>query len=576
MLLKNGHVFAFEKYICKNDFRSFYLFKIKRSSFYIKNMMTYLRQQNEKRRFLSKEEKDDILSNIVLDGNRDFESAVELLKNIRGQLESQLNNIQIYPCKIPELKTVILKHYRESRTHSGQMVGCLAALSVGEPSTQMTLNTFHFSGVSSFGTSSMGIQRMNELLNLSKKQKFSSVLIQLKNQSCVLKDVRKVCKKMFEERCVGDFLEFFPTMQNSVFYKNTSNYEQKNLSNKQKNLSNHEQTFLYSEPKNLSNREQEWYRMFDLTMKTKEYCNLNWCLRLRISKLILLQYDQTLKNLSQIIESQLQDCVCVFSPDCLGIIDVYINTDEIEDASVIFNMIKQKKTVKIASCRNDMTDLIKDENKIFFFMRDVVIPSIAKIKVSGITGIKNVVYRKEFKKNGWILETIGTNLRDVLNHPLVDHQITKSNNVWEIYRIFGVEASRNFLIEEFRKTISASSSSVDPIHLGLLIDSMTCRGVLSSVSRNGIGRDVGPLAKASFEQSSKNMAISATRGETESLENVSSSIIMGKIAKIGSGVMTLLPDMKMLKSQNQLHLEQENKLNFSEEELSLMIQDGKY
>ena len=31
----------------------------------------------------------------------------------------------------------------------GEMVGALAAQSIGEPATQMTLNTFHFAGVSS-------------------------------------------------------------------------------------------------------------------------------------------------------------------------------------------------------------------------------------------------------------------------------------------------------------------------------------------------------------------------------------------------------------------------------------------
>ena len=31
----------------------------------------------------------------------------------------------------------------------GEMVGAMAAQSIGEPATQMTLNTFHFAGVSS-------------------------------------------------------------------------------------------------------------------------------------------------------------------------------------------------------------------------------------------------------------------------------------------------------------------------------------------------------------------------------------------------------------------------------------------
>jgi DNA-directed RNA polymerase I subunit RPA1 len=36
--------------------------------------------------------------------------------------------------------------YQNSLADPGEAVGLLAAQSIGEPSTQMTLNTFHFAG----------------------------------------------------------------------------------------------------------------------------------------------------------------------------------------------------------------------------------------------------------------------------------------------------------------------------------------------------------------------------------------------------------------------------------------------
>ena len=52
----------------------------------------------------------------------------------------------------------------------GEMVGPVAAQSIGEPATQMTLNTFHYAGVSAkSGTG--GIPRLRELLHLSKEIK---------------------------------------------------------------------------------------------------------------------------------------------------------------------------------------------------------------------------------------------------------------------------------------------------------------------------------------------------------------------------------------------------------------------
>lgn len=34
--------------------------------------------------------------------------------------------------------------FKQAMAHAGEMVGCIAAQSIGEPATQMTLNTFHF------------------------------------------------------------------------------------------------------------------------------------------------------------------------------------------------------------------------------------------------------------------------------------------------------------------------------------------------------------------------------------------------------------------------------------------------
>lgn len=50
------------------------------------------------------------------------------------------------------------------------MVGALAAQSLGEPATQMTLNTFHYAGVSAKNVT-LGVPRLKELINISKKPK---------------------------------------------------------------------------------------------------------------------------------------------------------------------------------------------------------------------------------------------------------------------------------------------------------------------------------------------------------------------------------------------------------------------
>ncbi len=58
------------------------------------------------------------------------------------------------------------------------MVGALAAQSLGEPATQMTLNTFHYAGVSAKNVT-LGVPRLREIINVSKNPKTPSLIIYL-------------------------------------------------------------------------------------------------------------------------------------------------------------------------------------------------------------------------------------------------------------------------------------------------------------------------------------------------------------------------------------------------------------
>ena len=78
------------------------------------------------------------------------------------------------------------------KAHPGEMVGALAAQSLGEPATQMTLNTFHYAGVSAKNVT-LGVPRLKEIINVSKRPKTPSLTIFLKGQAA--KDAER-CKVM--------------------------------------------------------------------------------------------------------------------------------------------------------------------------------------------------------------------------------------------------------------------------------------------------------------------------------------------------------------------------------------------
>ena len=110
--------------------------------------------------------------------------------------------------------------------------------------------------------------------------------------------------------------------------------------------------------------------------------------------------------------------------------------------------------------------------------------------------------------------------------------------MWDNFEILGIEGAHKYLLDEFREIIK-----VNKRHLDILIDSMTQPGKIMSVSRYGIDRkQVGPLAKACFEQPIENFLISAAKGERDEIQGVTASITLGKLSRMGTGSMDLIID----------------------------------
>ncbi len=84
----------------------------------------------------------------------------------------------------------IESRFQQAKVQPGEMIGALAAQSLGEPATQMTLNTFHYAGVSAKNVT-LGVPRLKEIINVSKRPKTPSLTIFLLGQAA--RDAEK-CK----------------------------------------------------------------------------------------------------------------------------------------------------------------------------------------------------------------------------------------------------------------------------------------------------------------------------------------------------------------------------------------------
>ncbi len=94
----------------------------------------------------------------------------------------------------------------------GEMVGSIAAQSIGEPATQMTLNTFHFAGVSAKNVT-LGVPRLKEVINVAKRLKTPSMTIFLKKELSNLENYAKKLQTNIEHTTMMNV-----TVRSEIYY----------------------------------------------------------------------------------------------------------------------------------------------------------------------------------------------------------------------------------------------------------------------------------------------------------------------------------------------------------------------
>lgn len=262
------------------------------------------------------------------------------------------------------------------------------------------------------------------------------------------------------------------------------------------------------------NGSREWYAGFDLLYGT-EYQKYTNCVAFTLDVAALYEARLELEEVARAI-NEYEDLCCAFSPTFLGELDVYFDVANIAGAD-----IEQ-------------------------YIAQILVPQLQRVHVSGVSGISAVYYEKP-ASGAWFVETAGSNLVDTLGMECVDSEKSYSNNIWEVLEVFGIEAARELLMREFQDTVSSDGTCVNPCHIQLLVDTMTHGGSIMSISRYGQRKSkTSTLAKASFEESLDNFLKAGLKGEVDTTESVSASIMVGKLPTCGTGTFTLHLDLPKL------------------------------
>ncbi len=121
---------------------------------------------------------------------------------------------------------------------------------------------------------------------------------------------------------------------------------------------------------------------------------------------------------------------------------------------------------------------------------------------------------------------------------------------------FGIEAGRQLLYNEIRSVLENEGINVDHRHISLLVDTMSFSGSLQATRYGSINIKESPILKATFQQGTSTFALAASTNTTDYLKSISSQILTGKKASIGSNCVKLI-EQKVEKKESKLIQEEE-------------------
>lgn len=166
--------------------------------------------------------------------------------------------------------------------------------------------------------------------------------------------------------------------------------------------------------------------------------------------------------------------------------------------------------------------------------------AIMKMLVSGVDGAGKATVRRDDDTGEFYLVSAGSNIEGIMQIDGIDKSKTTTNDVFAVYRLFGIEAARNSLAVELKKTLKEQKISVDERHLNLIADAMTASGSVKGVGRHGLsGEKRSVFARAAYEETLKHLVHAAAFGETDKMRGVTENILVGKQIPIGTGSVKL-------------------------------------
>jgi len=361
------------------------------------------------------------------------QAEAQLTPVLAEELKENLAKSKLAAASVSKAIKLTVEHYEHALMEPGEAVGIVAAQSIGEPGTQMTLRTFHYAGVREQNVT-LGLPRLIEIV-----------------------DARRIPST--------------PIMT------------------------------IYLDEEHRKRREEA----------------------VRIARSIVFT---TVENLAQ----------AIYEDAVREEIIIELNKTMMEDRNASLDDLRGALQTQNASVRAKGNNLYIKPKKADALKK--MLGKIPALQVKGVAGIKRVLVTEEHGE--WVIRTDGSNLSRILEIRGVDTSRTTTNNVHEIAKTLGIEASRKALIHEAKGVLEDQGLDVDVRHVMLVSDMMTSTGEVQQIGRHGIsGKKSSVLARAAFEITVPNIVEAAVKGESDPLAGVTENVIVGQSIPIGTGLVEL-------------------------------------
>ncbi|XP_021350780.1 DNA-directed RNA polymerase I subunit RPA1-like [Mizuhopecten yessoensis] len=528
-----------------------------------------------------------------------FES---ILKNFSSnELKKVVKDGSIGPA---EFNTMMKQKLMKSLAEPGESVGALCAQSIGEPSTQMTLNTFHFAGRGEMNVT-LGIPRLREILMVASANIKTPAMDIPVYPDPQARQTAKTIQTLFNKVTLAEVLEDISITEYTIVKGRTLAQRKRVFEIRFKFLPYR----LYRErlgvtPASILTFIENTYikriialikrKMNDGTKRSRVLTS-GRLLKKTVTEEDTSKVDDTG---DQQADSDLEDMAGdsnavadkekkrheeekeydedVIEEDAKDEeLEEQVTMDEESDEETNFNIEddmgseeaaeghqnKPKmtaamrintvlKSMNVAEYKFDQKRQEWCQVKLQFGIQHSKVDVLSMLEtdaktaiVHQITGINKCFLTEQMgkEKRELHLKTEGINIQELYKYAdILDMSQLYTNDIHAMAGTYGIEAASRVIVKEIQNVFGAYGIEVDYRHLCLLADYMTFEGSYKPFNRKAMETSTSPLQKMSFETTMHFLVKASIHGTKDNLRNPSSQLVAGRLVSCGTGIVDVL------------------------------------